>query len=63
MKRTEEKPRKHCPICGSHRVEWFLPQDWSRWECKECGYRGALVIEDGEMSKKIREKYLEGHKK
>jgi len=53
---------KFCPKCGSAEVCWAsgLPQLWSIWECKECGYRGALVIEDSELATKIRERYLKG---
>jgi hypothetical protein len=28
------------------------------WECRECGYRGALVIEDSRMAEKIRRDFL-----
>ncbi len=54
------KKLKFCPKCGSPKIYWAsgLPQLWSIWECKECGYRGALVIEDGESAAKIRERYL-----
>jgi DNA-directed RNA polymerase subunit M len=53
---------KFCPKCGSDKIYWAsgLPQLWSIWECKECGYRGALVIEDSELATKIRERYLKG---
>ena len=54
---------RFCPICGSTNIDWFLPQDWSRWECKDCGYIGALIIEDGEMADKIREEYLKNKDK
>jgi len=50
---------KFCPKCGATNVFWAsgLPQLWSIWECKNCGYRGAFVIEDGELAQKLREKY------
>ena len=51
---------KFCPKCGSSKIQWAsgLPQLWSIWECKECGYRGAFVIEDGALATKIREEYI-----
>ncbi|MEM3401925.1 MAG: hypothetical protein QW179_02025 [Candidatus Hadarchaeales archaeon] len=51
-------PRKYCPNCGSERVRWAsgLPQLWSIYECLNCGYRGALIIEDGKIARKISEK-------
>ena len=39
---------KKCPKCGSRNVKWVLPQMWSLWECHDCGYQGALVIEECE---------------
>jgi len=59
------KKLKFCPKCGSTRMYWAsgLPQLWSIWECKECGYRGALVIEDSESAAKIRERYLKSVEK
>ncbi|MFZ0965183.1 MAG: hypothetical protein WAN82_00955 [Candidatus Bathyarchaeia archaeon] len=50
---------KFCPKCGAANVFWAsgLPQLWSIWECRNCGYRGALIIEDGELAEKLKEKY------
>lgn len=39
---------KKCPKCGSRNVKWVLPQMWSLWRCLDCGYQGALVIEECE---------------
>jgi preprotein translocase subunit SecY len=39
-------PAKMCPSCGSRGIEWLLPGIWSIWECRNCGYRGTLVIEE-----------------
>ena len=38
-----------CPKCGSTDVFWTsgLPQIWSVWECRKCGYRGAFIIRKG----------------
>ncbi len=38
-------PRKVCPNCGSLGIEWLLPSLWSMWECRNCGYRGAIVVD------------------
>jgi predicted RNA-binding Zn-ribbon protein involved in translation (DUF1610 family) len=50
---------KFCPKCGAVDVFWAsgLPQLWSIWECRNCGYRGAFIIEDGKLAEKLREKY------
>ena len=53
---------KYCPNCGSSNIEWVLPQTWSKWRCRDCGYEGALVIEDGELAREIRKRYLEKQK-
>ncbi len=52
---------KFCPKCGSTEIFWAsgLPQLWSIWECKECGYRGAFVVEDSKLAEKIRKAFLE----
>jgi len=59
VKSIEEKV-KFCPKCGSTDIFWAsgLPQLWSIWECRECGYRGALVIEDSKLAEKIRQDFL-----
>jgi len=62
MKMKGLKRVKFCPKCGSSNIFWAsgLPQLWSVWECRECGYRGAFVIEDSKLATKIRENYLKG---
>jgi predicted RNA-binding Zn-ribbon protein involved in translation (DUF1610 family) len=55
-KRAKTSRVKFCPRCGSVHIFWAsgLPQLWSIWQCRDCGYRGALVIEDGKLAEKIR---------
>jgi DNA-directed RNA polymerase subunit M len=50
---------KFCPKCGSTDVFWAqgMPQFWSLWQCRNCGYRGALILEDGNLAKKLQEKW------
>jgi len=38
-----------CPKCGSTDVFWAsgLPQIWSVWECRRCGFRGAFIVRNG----------------
>lgn len=49
---------KFCPVCGSLNIDWELPQTWSRWKCKDCGYIGAFIIEDGIIAEQIRKDYI-----
>jgi len=62
--RIKPEPRKRrakfCPKCGSTHIYWAsgLAQLWSIWECKNCGYYGAFIVEDGKLSKKLQEEYL-----
>jgi len=60
VKNTSEKKVEFCPKCGSTEIFWAsgLPQLWSIWECKECGYRGALIVEDSKLVTKIRQDFL-----
>jgi predicted RNA-binding Zn-ribbon protein involved in translation (DUF1610 family) len=53
---------KYCPKCGSTKIFWAsgLPQIWSIWDCKKCGYRGALVIEDDKLGAKLRKEWKKG---
>jgi predicted RNA-binding Zn-ribbon protein involved in translation (DUF1610 family) len=58
-------PVKFCPKCGSSDVFWTqgLPQLWSLWQYQNCGYRGAFILEDGNLSKKLQEKWKNIHLK
>ncbi len=49
---------KFCPNCGSTNIKWLNPQMWSIWKCWDCGYIGAVVIEDGDMAEEVRKIYL-----
>ena len=57
---TNNKIRKtkFCPMCGSSNIEWVLPQTWSKWECRDCGYVGSFIIEDSSIAEEIRRDYL-----
>jgi len=50
---------KFCPKCGSTDVFWAqgLPQLWSLWQCKNCGYHGALILENGNLGAKLRKEW------
>lgn len=50
----------YCPECGSHRLHYFvgLRAGWI-YVCKDCGYQGAVVIEDGDLAKEIRKNWIE----
>lgn len=55
-RKSRKRSANFCPKCGSTNVFWAsgLPQLWSVWECKNCGYRGALVLEDSKLAEKLR---------
>jgi len=53
---------KFCPNCGSDNIDWILPQNWSKYECKNCGYVGALIIDDEKIAKEINKEYLKNNK-
>jgi DNA-directed RNA polymerase subunit M len=50
---------KFCPKCGSTNVFWAqgMPQFWSLWQCKNCGYHGALILESGNLAAKLQEQW------
>jgi len=43
-----------CPQCGSRKFKLSIPQT-SLWKCEKCGYQGSVVIEDGDLEKKVKE--------
>lgn len=49
---------KFCPNCGSMNIKWLNPQMWSTWKCWDCGYQGAVVIEDEVLAEEIRKNFL-----
>jgi transcription factor S len=50
---------KFCPKCGSTDVFWAqgMPQFWSLWDCRDCGYRGPVILEDGNLAEKLKEEW------
>jgi len=48
---------KFCPNCGSTNIDWLIPYDRQKWQCKDCGYIGAFIVEDGKMADIIRKEY------
>jgi len=57
--KARKRSLKFCPKCGSANVFWAsgLPQLWSVWECRNCGYRGALILEDSKLAEKLSKEY------
>ena len=57
--KTKTRGMTFCPKCGSTNVFWAsgLPQLWSVWECRNCGYRGAFIVKDGKLAEKLKEDY------
>ena len=39
---------KICPMCGSKNLK-YMPWLGEIYECKDCGFRGSFVVEDGEL--------------
>jgi predicted RNA-binding Zn-ribbon protein involved in translation (DUF1610 family) len=58
-RKTQKRSITFCPRCGSTNVFWAsgLPQLWSLWECRSCGYRGALILKDSKLAEKLQEDY------
>jgi ribosomal protein L37AE/L43A len=68
MAKSKEQERilkrmKFCPKCGSPNINFlifFLP---SIWKCLDCGYEGALIVEDGQLAEKIQKRYQSNKRK
>lgn len=54
---------KFCPKCGSDNIGWILPHNWSKLECRNCGYVGVLIIEDGKIADELKKEYLKNKDK
>lgn len=62
VKEESRKPKGwlYCPKCGSARITYFLGSCAGQiYECRDCGYRGSFVIEDGRMAKETRRRWIE----
>jgi len=57
--KTKRRSFKFCPRCGSTDVFWAqgMPQFWSLWQCRNCGYQGAFILEDGNLAEKLQEEW------
>ena len=49
---------KFCLKCGSKRIYSPLSQDMQKYECKDCGYFGAFIIDDGIIADEIQKEYI-----
>jgi len=54
---------KFCPRCGSKNIGSPLPHNLQKYECKDCGYIGAFIIDDGKIADEIRKDYLKKENK
>ncbi|KZX15106.1 hypothetical protein MBCUT_17290 [Methanobrevibacter cuticularis] len=48
---------KICPRCGSTNVDWIIPQNWSLWVCKTCGYTGPIIEGNKRIAEEIKNDY------
>jgi DNA-directed RNA polymerase subunit M len=62
IEKTKQKERlarirKYCPKCGSPDISPLAFYRPSTWRCLDCGYEGALIIEDGTLAEKLQKKH------
>jgi predicted RNA-binding Zn-ribbon protein involved in translation (DUF1610 family) len=64
LEKSNRKKKKHvsvkfCPKCGSTDIFWAqgMPQFWSLWDCRDCGYQGPVILEDGNLAGKLQEEW------
>lgn len=53
---------KSCPCCGSKNLN-YMPWLGEIYLCRECGYNGALVVENGEIAEAIAKEFETKDKK
>jgi len=51
------KKMKFCPKCGSKNLNFPVFYRPSIWKCLDCGYEGAIIVEDSRLAGKIRERH------
>ncbi len=45
-----------CPQCKSNKIKYeYRYEGTGIWKCRNCGYEGSIVIEDGNIEKNIKE--------
>ncbi len=68
LKKSMDRAKKHerilrkvkfCPKCGSTNINFLVFYRPSIWKCLDCGYEGALIIEESKLAEKIQERYRE----
>ena len=47
---------KYCPKCGSKNLN-YMPWLGELYECRDCSYKGPLVIEDGDIAEAIKNEF------
>ncbi|MCD6414855.1 MAG: hypothetical protein J7L23_04500 [Candidatus Diapherotrites archaeon] len=59
-----EKEKKFCPVCGSTELIYgILGTTANYYECKNCGYRGPIIIQDGRLAEKLKDRYEKKNQK
>lgn len=53
---------KYCPKCGSSNINVVVFYRPSIWKCLNCGYEGPIILENGSIAEKLREKFGETKK-
>jgi ribosomal protein L37AE/L43A len=41
-----------CPVCKSKNITTYMGGQFGKWQCKKCGYIGALIIEESDYKAK-----------
>jgi len=48
---------KFCPKCGSANLNVLVFYRPSLWKCLDCGYEGALILENSKLAQKLQEQH------
>jgi len=52
----EVEAMKQCPFCRSDQIKFYMGGQFGKYECKKCGYVGALILEIDDTPPIIRSK-------
>lgn len=53
---------KFCLRCGSKNIGNPLPHNLQKYECKDCGYIGAFIVDDRAIAEEIQKEYPKNKK-
>ena len=52
LKIGNKRPLIKCPQCNSTDITYYMGAQFGKYQCKNCGYVGAIIVEEYEKTKR-----------